>query len=182
MLGLGNTLSTQSTPLSSAPVGFDKTWNFDSDTESWTANNANLSYQASYTPPSDTEKTGILVIERTNTSFETALTFVLSALPDYDSSSVLYYEIVYSIPQINPSGTTYTGLDRVTYGGGGAYDSYFATHNQIFNTWITLNGDLSPPAGTGDALIITWDPTTFTFVTGAKIFIDSIRVSHTDFR
>ena len=182
MLGLGNTLSTQSTPLSSAPVGFDKTWNFDSDTESWTANNANLSYQASYTPPSDTEKTGILVIERTNASFETSLSFVLNALPDYDSSSVLYYEIVYSIPQINPSGITYTGLNRVWYGGGGNYDDYTGINSQTFNTWITVNGDLSPPAGAGDALILTWDPSSFIYVAGAKIFIDSIRVSHTDFR
>lgn len=182
MLGLGNTLGRQSTPLSSAPAGFDKTWSFDSDTESWGVANASLSYQASYTPSSDTEKTGILVVERTNTSFETVLTFDLSSLPDYDSSSVLYYEIVYSIPQVNPSATTYTGLNRVIYGGGGNYDDYTGINSQTFNTWITVNGDLNPPAGTGDSIIITWDPSSFTFVAGAKIFIDSIRVSHTDFR
>ena len=182
MLGLGNSLGKQSTPLSSAPVGFDKTWSFDSDVEGWQANvNGTVAHQASYTPSSDTEKTGILTIERTNNSSESTLIFDLSALTDYDSSSVLYYEITYSIPQNNPSSITYTGLNRVRYGATGFFDDYSAVNPQTFDTWITVDGDLNP-GGLDDTLYIGWDPFFFTFVSGAKVFIDSIRVSHTDFR
>ena len=188
MLGLGNSLGKTSSNItpgaggSPPPLGLDKTWSFDSDVEGWQASgNGTVAYQASYTPSSDTEKTGILTIERTNNSSESTLIFDLSALTDYDSSSVLYYEITYSIPQNNPSSITYTGLNRVRYGATGFYDDYSAVNSQTFNTWITVDGDLNP-GGLDDTLYISWDPSSFIFVSGAKVFIDSIRVSHTDFR
>lgn len=180
MLGLGNSLGKQSTPLSSAPVGFDKTWSFDSDVEGWQASgNGTVAHQASYTPSSDTEKTGILTIERTDNSSVSTLIFDLSTLTGYDSSSVLYYNMVYSIPQNNPTDTTFTGLGRVRNGATGDFNTHLIV-SHTFNRWITVNGELDP-GGTNDILYITWDPSSFAFVSGAKVFIDSIRVSHTNF-
>ena len=180
MLGLGNSLGKQSTPLSSAPVGFDKTWSFDSDVEGWQASgNGTVAHQASYTPSSDTEKTGIFTIERTDNSSISTLIFDLSTLTGYDSSSVLYYNIVYSIPQNNPTDTTFTGLDKVRNGATGDFDDYLVA-SHTFNRWNDVYGSLNP-GGTNDILYITWDPPSFAFVSGAKVFIDSIRVSHTNF-
>lgn len=181
MLGLGNSLGKQSTPLSSAPVGFDQIWSFDSDREGWLTDlNGSLSHQASYTPSSDSEKTGILVVTRTNNSNTTTLYFDLSTLPDYDSTSALYYEIVYSIPSANPTGSTYTGFDDVSYGLGGSSYTHSET-NSVFDQWVTVNGALAT-RGTNDLFFFSFSPASFTFVSGAKVFIDSIRVSHTDFR
>jgi len=187
MLGLGNSLGKTSSNItpgsggSPPPLGLDKTWSFDENTESWLTDlNGTLSHQASYTPSSDSEKTGILVVTRTNNSFSTTLYFDLSTLPDYDSTSALYYEVVYSIPSANPTGITYTGFDDVFYGSGG--DSY--THSEtlfVFNQWVTVSGSLAT-SGSNDLFIFDFDPPSFTFVSGAKVFIDSIRVSHTDFR
>jgi len=187
MLGLGNSLGKASSNItpgsggSPPPLGFDKTWSFDENTEGWlTSINGALSHQASYTPLSDSEKTGILVVTRTNNSFSTTLYFDLSTLPDYDSTSALYYEIVYSIPSANPTGITYTGFDDVFYGAGG--DTY--SHNEttfIFDEWVTVNGALAT-RGSNDNFFFDFNPAAFNFVSGAKVFIDSIRVSHTDFR
>jgi len=186
MLGLGKTINNLSFVGGSAALAsLDKTFSFDSDLEGWSrgvfAPNANVSHQASYTPSNDSEKTGILVIQRENNNNQSFINFDLSSLSGYDSSLVLYYELVYSIPQANPSGITYTGLDKVQNGSGGSFDDYTSVNSQTFNTWITVSGDLDA-GGIDDLMYIKFDPGSFTFVSGAKIFIDSIRVSHTDFR
>ena len=185
MLGLGTLINRAGFVGGGASSSFDKTFSFDSNVEGWTRTefgpNANVSHQASYTPSNDSEKTGILVIQRENNGNQSRISFDLSSLSGYNSSSVLYYELVYSIPQANPSGTTYTGLDKVLNGNGGSSDDYSAVNSQTFNTWITVNGDLDA-GGSDDIMIISFDPSSFTFVSGAKVFIDSIRVSHTDFR
>tara|TARA_R110002072_G_scaffold22204_6_gene77751 strand:- start:1367 stop:1924 length:558 start_codon:yes stop_codon:yes gene_type:complete len=185
MLGLGNSISNSSFIEASSSSSFDKTFSFDSNVEGWSrgdfAQNAVVSQQASHTPSNDSEKTGILVIQRENNSNKTYIDLDLSSLSGYDSSSVLYYELVYSIPSANPSGITYTGLDKVQNGSNGSSDDYTAVNPLTFNTWITVNGDLDA-GGVDDLLSISFDPFSFTFVSGAKIFIDRIRVSHTDFR
>ena len=185
MLGLGTGVNKGGFVGGGGSSSFDKTFSFDSNVEGWSrgdfVQNAAISQQASYTPSNDSEKTGILVIQRENNSNKTYIDLDLSSLSGYDSSSVLYYELVYSIPQSNPSGITYTGLDKVQNGSAGSSDDYTAVNSQTFNTWITVNGDLDA-GGNDDIMYITFDPTTFTFVSGAKIFIDSIRISHTDFR
>jgi len=188
MLGLGNSLGKASSNItpgsggSPPPLGFDKTWSFDESTESWLTDlNGALSHQASYTPSSDSEKTGILVVTRQNNSNATTLYFDLSTLPDYDSTSALYYEIVYSIPSANPTGITYTGFDDVFYGTSGSSYNHSSETLFDFNNWVTVNGALAT-RGSNDLFIFDFDPPSFTFVSGAKVFIDSIRVSHTDFR
>jgi len=185
MLGLGNSISNSSFIEASSSSLFDKTFSFDSNVEGWSrgdfVQNAAVSQQASHTPSNDSEKTGILVIQRENNNNRSYINLDLSSLSGYDSSSVLYYELVYSIPQANPSGITYTGLDEVQNGTSGSSDDYSNVNSQTFNTWITVNGDLDA-GGNDDIMKISFDPSTFTFVSGAKIFIDSIRVSHTDFR
>lgn len=158
------------------PAIFNKVWTFASSTESWTGYFATVSQIASYTPSSDTAKTGILVHTRNSASFTPQLRFNLASLSEYDNTETLYYRIVYSVPS---SGQT-TGLNRITWGNGGSYDDYSAVNSQTYDTWITVEGDLSY-TGSDDILYINWDPPA-TSTVPHSVYIDSIRVSHVDFR
>lgn len=156
------------------PVGLDKTWSFDSSIESWVNNYASSDqWIASHTPSNDVQKTGIYEITSTSNSFDTSFFFDLSTLPDYESGSTIYYEITYSVPTAG----NFTGLDKIIYGASGSFDSYFSSHSQIYDTWITISGDLDHTTG-ATLLIIEM----IGFGVGSKAYFDSIRVSHTDFR
>jgi hypothetical protein len=179
MLGLGNTLSTQSTPLSSAPVGFDKTWSFDSDTEGWIGLNSSIiSYSASHTPSSDVEKTGILVVTEANKSQDQGFVFDLSTLAseNFDNTQAVYYQIVYSLPSTGE----FTALDKVKYGSDGSFVDH--TNETVFNwdSWVTVTGELLN-SGSNDLFSVEFDPFASSNL-GDKIYVDSVRISHTDFR
>lgn len=177
MLGLGNTLSRQSTPLSSAPVGFDKTWSFDSDTESWAASGAVLDFLSSFTPSSATAKTGILRVQDTTTGAVNTVAYVdLSAFTGqgYDNTQTLYYSIVYSVV----SGTSFTSIESVIYGTSGSSVSHFSTATP--DQWNTASGALTT-VGSNDFFQIKFQMNPVSS-TGEYAYIDSVRVSHTDFR
>lgn len=188
MLGLGNTLSKTSNSVipgagsvtpgaggSPPPVGFDKTWNFDSDTEAWQIFNGSLSWGSYHDPTSDIAKQGILVVTDGSGTITCSISLDFSTLTDFDNTQALYYEIVFSVPTLGD----FTGIQKVLYGSGGSEVSHtFPTPTE--NVWTTINGELTT-AGSSDEIVIFFTPTSGVAF-GSKIYIDSMRFSHTDFR
>ena len=175
MLGLGNTLGRQSTPLSSAPVGFDKTFSFASDTEDWQIFNGSLSRAAYHDPTSDIAKQGVLVVTDGSGAVTCSISLDFSTLTDFDNTQALYYEIVFSVPTLGD----FTGVQKVLYGPGGSQVSH-TSPIPTENVWTTINGELTT-AGSSDEIVIFFTPTS-SVASGSKIYIDSMRFSHTDFR
>lgn len=169
-------LAYQFTVKMGEPEPFDRTWVFNTGIENWSARFGLVSQISTYTPSSDTQKAGILVLTRNSTSFNPQLEFDLSGLIDYDNTQTLYYEITYSLPS---SGLN-TGLNRFQWGNGGSYDDYSTVNSGTYNTWITVDGALTY-SGSDDRLYITFDPVS-TATVPQYAYIDSIRVSHYDFR
>lgn len=157
-------------------VPMDKTWNFASTVEEWENFYSSVSQITTYTPSSDSAASGILQITKTSTGFGAQAKFDLTKLINYDNSETLYYRVVYSVPSTGEI----TGLDRVTWGNNGSFDDYTATLGGSYNTWITVEGALTY-SGSDNDLYLRFDPNT-TNDTGDSIYIDSIRVSHLDFR
>lgn len=176
MLGLGNTLGRQSTSLSSAPVGFDKTWSFDADVEGWVGSGVSIDFLSSFTPSGDTAKTGILRVQDTTTGSFPIVYVDLSAFTGigYDNTQPLYYSVVYSVA----STTSFVSIYSVTYGTGGSSVGHLSS--AIPDQWNTASGALTT-VGSNDLLQIRFQ-TSPTTTTGEYAHIDSVRVSHTDFR
>lgn len=173
MLGLGNSLGKQSTPLSSAPVGFDKTFSFDSDLEGWAVYTGVGTHIASYTPSSDSEKTGIVQMASNGTSFSPSISLDFSTLSDFDNSLPLYYSIVFSVS----SSSDFTGIRQVLYGTGGSTSSHSAATS---DEWVEITGALAS-VGSSDDIVVYTGPSSGVTV-GHVMHIDSMRFSHTDFR
>lgn len=176
MLGLGNTLGRQSTPLSSAPVGFDKTWNFDSDVEGWLASNMMHSFLPAFKPSNAEEKAGILRAQDTTTGNFPIVYVDLSGFTEsgYDNTQPLYYRVEYSVV----SSTSIVSIHSVIYGTGGSFTSH--TDEATPDQWNIAEGKLDFSGG-NDLFQIRFqtNPTTDT---GDYAYINYVRVSHTDFR
>ena len=177
MLGLGNSLSGQSfsSTSSSASSVLDKTFSFDSDVEGWSGQNMSVDFISSFTPSNATERTGILRAEDTTSVFNNPYVFInLSSFAGYDNSQSLYYSISYSVS----STTDIQGIGSVGWGAGGSSNSHFATATE--DEWSEASGELTT-VGSNDFFFIN-----FTTVppssTGDYVHIDSVRVSHEDFR
>lgn len=181
MLGLGNTLSKTSNSVipgaggSPPPVGFDKTFSFASTIEDWSSFNGTLAQIASHTPSSDVEKTGILEVTDGSGTITCSISLDFSTLTDFDNTQALYYEIVFSVPTLGD----FTGIQKVLYGSGGSEVSH-TSPTPTENVWTTINGGLTT-AGSSDEIVIFFTPTS-SVAFGSKIYIDSMRFSHTDFR
>lgn len=173
MLGLGNSLQTQSVPSSGVPV-FDKTWSFDNDIEGWSAQNMTLDFISSFTPSSSTERTGILRAEDTTSLSNVYLQLDLSSFDDYDSSETLYYSISYSVS----STTDIIGISSVRWGAGGSSKSH--ANEATADEWSEASGALAT-SGSNDFLFINIQ-TAPVITTGEYVHIDYIRASHVDFR
>lgn len=179
MLGLGNTLSKTSNSVtpgaggSPPPVGFDKTWTFSSTTEGWVVyGQGTIAQAAAYTPLSDDQRTGVLVIRSTGTSFSPTIAFDFSTLPDYDNTQPLYYLITFSAA----STSNFTGIRKVVYGAGGDESTHIAGTQDI---WDTVSGTLVN-SGSDDEIVIHTLPSSGVTATHT-MHIDSIRFSHTNF-
>jgi hypothetical protein len=178
MLGLGKGLGKQDssslpgTGGSPAP-SLLKHFTFDSDTESWGVFNGTIAWLFSHTPSSDTQKTGILSVTDGSGSITCSISFDFAGFTGYDNTQPMYYEIVFSVPTLGD----FTGIQKVLYGAGGSE----VTHSSATqNEWTTINGALAS-SGTSDEIVIFFTPTSGV-AGGSKLYIDSIKFSHTDFR
>jgi len=175
MLGLGKALGKQAS--SSLPGTGDssllKHFTFDSDTESWNAFNGTIAWTESHTPSSDTQKTGILSVTDGSATITCTISFDFDGFIGYDNTQPMYYEIVFSIPTLGD----FTGIQKVLYGADGSEE----THGVVTqDEWVTINGELAS-SGTSDEIVIYFTPTSGV-ASGSKLYIDSIKFSHTDFR
>lgn len=181
MLGLGNTLGKSSSAFvpgsggSPPPVGFDKTFSFASTVEGWSSFNGTLAQIASHTPSSDIQKTGILEVTDGSGAITCSISLDFTALTDFDNTQALYYEIVFSVPTLGD----FTGIQKILYGAGGSEVSH-TSPVPTQNVWTTINGALTT-VGSSNEIVIFFTPTSGVAF-GSKLYIDSMRFSHTDFR
>jgi hypothetical protein len=173
MLGLGKSVALND--LIQTDGGFDKTFGFDSDDGGWGAFNGTIRQIASHTPSSDTEKTGVLEVTDGANSVTCSISLDFSILTDFDNSQALYYEIVFSVPTAGD----FTGIQKVLYGASGSEVSH-TSPVPTQDVWTTIDGELAT-VGTSDEVVIFFNPTS-SVSDGSKIYIDSLRFSHTDFR
>ena len=160
---------------SPGPSGDEQTWSFSSDAEGWSIFNGSLSILSSHTPSSDTSKSGILEVTDSSSSITCSISLDFSTLTWFDNTQPLYYEIVFSVP----SAGDFTGVQKVLYGNGGS-EVFHTSPAPTQDVWTTINGELTT-VGSSDEIVIFFTPTTSVSNT-SKIYIDSIKFSHTDFR
>tara|TARA_R100001460_G_scaffold157_3_gene684 strand:+ start:104 stop:622 length:519 start_codon:yes stop_codon:yes gene_type:complete len=172
MLGLGTTLCKPS--ALSGPSVFDKTFSFDSDIEGWLGFNMSVDFISSFTPSNATERRGILRAEDTTTFSSPYVYIDLSSFAGYDNSQPLYYSISYSVS----STTDIQSIKDVRWGSGGSNNSHFASATA--DEWSEASGALTT-VGSNDFFFINFQ-TSPTSTTGEYVHIDSVRVSHEDFR
>ena len=175
MLGLGATLcKPYAVAVSSGSSAFDKTFSFDSDTEGWTSTNLSVDFISSFTPSNATERTGILRVEDTTTGNFPIVYVDLSSLSGYDSSKTLYYSISYSVS----STTDFVSVHSVIYGTGGSSQGHL--NSATLDEWSEVSGALAN-SGPNNLFQIRFQ-TSPTTTQGEYVHIDSVRVSHEDFR
>lgn len=178
MLGLGKGLGKQAsisvpgTGGSPAP-SLLKHFTFDSNTEGWSVFNGTVAWLPFHTPSSDTQKTGILEVTDGSGSITCSISFDFNGFAGYDNTQPMYYEIVFSVPTAGD----FTGIQKVLYGAGGSEVSHGVVTQNI---WTTIDGELAS-SGTSDEIVVFFTPTSGVAL-GSKLYIDSIKFSHTDFR